>query len=87
MLLVGLLAFEGGGVFGQLGSEPLLVAAQIASASLMFVFFFRLQAVGGRYLPNRAVRTLRADGAGFTIDTAEGPLLGTTEAPVYARPA
>ena len=33
-----------------------------------------LQAVGGRYLPNRAVRTLRADGAGFTIDTAEGPI-------------
>ena len=26
---------------------PLLVLAQIASASAMFVFFFRLQAVGG----------------------------------------
>ena len=33
--------------FGQLSGMPLLVLAQIASASAMFVFFFRLQAVGG----------------------------------------
>ena len=31
----------------QLSGMPLLVLAQIASASAMFVFFFRLQAVGG----------------------------------------
>lgn len=33
--------------FGSLGTVPLLVAAQVASASAMFAFFFRLQAVGG----------------------------------------
>jgi drug/metabolite transporter (DMT)-like permease len=47
MLFAGIMAFEGGGVFGQLAEMPLLVAAQVASASAMFVFFFRLQAVGG----------------------------------------
>jgi len=47
MLLAGIFVFEGGGAFGQLAGDPLLVAAQVASASLMFVFFFRLQAVGG----------------------------------------
>ena len=47
MLLVGLLFLEGIGTFGHLSGMPLLVLAQIASASAMFVFFFRLQAVGG----------------------------------------
>jgi drug/metabolite transporter (DMT)-like permease len=47
MLLIGLLLLEGADVFGQLSGMPLLVLAQIASASAMFVFFFRLQAVGG----------------------------------------
>ena len=47
MLLVGLLFLEGIGTFGHLSSMPQLVLAQIASASAMFVFFFRLQAVGG----------------------------------------
>ncbi len=47
MLLVGIMALEGPGAFGPLGELPLLVAAQVASASLMFAFFFRLQAVGG----------------------------------------
>ena len=35
------------GAFAPLGGMPLLVVAQVASASAMFVFFFRLQAVGG----------------------------------------
>ena len=47
MLLVGLLSLEGVGSFAHLSGMPLLVLAQIASASAMFVFFFRLQAVGG----------------------------------------
>jgi drug/metabolite transporter (DMT)-like permease len=47
MLLAGLLLVEGAGSFGHLSGMPLLVMAQIASASAMFVFFFRLQAVGG----------------------------------------
>ena len=47
MLLIGLLFLEGIGTFGHLSSMPQLVLAQIASASAMFVFFFRLQAVGG----------------------------------------
>ena len=47
MLLVGLLFLEGIGTFSHLSGMPLLVLAQIASASAMFVFFFRLQAVGG----------------------------------------
>jgi drug/metabolite transporter (DMT)-like permease len=47
MLLAGLLFLEGAGSFGDLSGMPLLVLAQIASASAMFVFFFRLQAVGG----------------------------------------
>ena len=47
MLLVGLLFLEGIGTFSHLSGMPLLVVAQIASASAMFVFFFRLQAVGG----------------------------------------
>jgi drug/metabolite transporter (DMT)-like permease len=47
MLLVGLLFLEGIGTFSHLSGMPLLVLAQVASASAMFVFFFRLQAVGG----------------------------------------
>jgi drug/metabolite transporter (DMT)-like permease len=47
MLLVGLLFLEGIGTFSRLSGMPLLVLAQIASASAMFVFFFRLQSVGG----------------------------------------
>jgi drug/metabolite transporter (DMT)-like permease len=47
MLLVGLLFLEGLGTFDHLSGMPLLVLAQVASASAMFVFFFRLQAVGG----------------------------------------
>lgn len=47
MLLAGLLAVDGGGAVATLAAMPLLVAAQVASASAMFVFFFRLQQVGG----------------------------------------
>ncbi|KQZ80829.1 transporter [Mesorhizobium sp. Root157] len=47
MLLAAVLVVQGGEPFGQLGAVPAITAAQIASASAMFVFFFRLQAVGG----------------------------------------
>jgi drug/metabolite transporter (DMT)-like permease len=47
MLAIGILALLDGSAFATLAGLPLLVAAQVASASLMFVFFFRLQAVGG----------------------------------------
>jgi drug/metabolite transporter (DMT)-like permease len=47
MLLAGILALDGGASLGQLAAVPLVTSAQMASASLMFVFFFRLQAVGG----------------------------------------
>lgn len=47
MLLVGLIVLGEGGSFTLLPQIPLLVLAQIASAATMFVFFFRLQAVGG----------------------------------------
>ncbi|WP_119392785.1 DMT family transporter [Taklimakanibacter lacteus] len=47
MLLVGLLVLGEGASFALLPSIPWLVLAQVASASLMFAFFFRLQAVGG----------------------------------------
>lgn len=47
MLLAGILVLQGGSAFAPLGGVPLVVAAQVASASTMFVFFFRLQAVGG----------------------------------------
>lgn len=47
MLLIGILTFQGGGSLGALGAVPLAVVAQVASASAMFAFFFRLQAVGG----------------------------------------
>ena len=47
MLLAGILLQDGGGSFEILGELPLVVLAQAASASAMFAFFFRLQAVGG----------------------------------------
>jgi drug/metabolite transporter (DMT)-like permease len=47
MLLAGLIVLGEGGSFTLLPSMPLLVLAQIASASTMFAVFFRLQAVGG----------------------------------------
>jgi drug/metabolite transporter (DMT)-like permease len=47
MLLTGLIGLGHGGSFALLSGMPLLVLAQIASASAMFAFFFRLQAVGG----------------------------------------
>ncbi|RUW90417.1 DMT family transporter, partial [Mesorhizobium sp. M8A.F.Ca.ET.023.01.1.1] len=47
MLLVGILTLLGGKAFAQLGTVPLILVAQMASASAMFAFFFRLQAVGG----------------------------------------
>ncbi|TPI33362.1 DMT family transporter [Mesorhizobium sp. B3-2-1] len=47
MLLVGILTLLGGKAFIELGTVPLTAVAQMASASAMFAFFFRLQAVGG----------------------------------------
>src|SRR5947207_3906282 len=47
MLLTGLIGLGHGGSFALLAQMPVLVLAQIASASAMFAFFFRLQAVGG----------------------------------------
>lgn len=47
MLLAGLLLVGDGGSFRLLAGLPLLTMAQVASASAMFAFFFRLQAVGG----------------------------------------
>ena len=47
MLLTGLIGLGHGGSFSYLSQMPVLVLAQIASASTMFAFFFRLQAVGG----------------------------------------
>ncbi|RVA86896.1 DMT family transporter, partial [Mesorhizobium sp. M7A.F.Ca.CA.004.01.1.1] len=47
MLLAGILLLFGGEAFAPLGGVPLVVVAQVASASAMFAFFFRLQAVGG----------------------------------------
>ena len=47
MLFAGLLLLHDESSFGLLAGMPLLVLAQIASASAMFVFFFRLQEVGG----------------------------------------
>jgi drug/metabolite transporter (DMT)-like permease len=46
LLLFMLLTGQAAGVLG-LASTPLLSLAQVASAAGMFVFFFRLQAVGG----------------------------------------
>ncbi|MFD2057015.1 DMT family transporter [Mesorhizobium calcicola] len=47
ILFVGILALFGVEAFAPLGGVPLVVVAQVASASAMFAFFFRLQAVGG----------------------------------------
>ena len=47
MLLAALIVTGNAGSFARLPAMPLLVVAQIASASLMFAVFFRLQAVGG----------------------------------------
>lgn len=47
LLLAGILALFGVGAFAPLGGVPLVVVGQVASASAMFAFFFRLQAVGG----------------------------------------
>ncbi|RWC44643.1 MAG: DMT family transporter [Mesorhizobium sp.] len=47
MLFVGIFLLFGGKAFVPLGGVPLVVVAQVASASAMFAFFFRLQAVGG----------------------------------------
>jgi len=47
LLLVGILVLFGVGAFAPLSAVPLVVVAQVASASAMFAFFFRLQAVGG----------------------------------------
>jgi len=47
LLLIGILVLFGVSAFAPLASVPLVVVAQVASASAMFAFFFRLQAVGG----------------------------------------
>jgi len=47
MLLAGIVALYGPAAFGTLATVPLAVIGQAASASAMFAFFFRLQAVGG----------------------------------------
>ncbi len=47
ILLAGVLVSSGGAAFGALAAMPLLVVAQIAASAAMFVFFFRLQVVGG----------------------------------------
>jgi drug/metabolite transporter (DMT)-like permease len=47
MLLAGAAATGEAGAFASLAELSLLVVAQVASASAMFAFFFRLQAVGG----------------------------------------
>lgn len=47
LLIAGILLSGATGSFPLLPSMPLLVAAQVGSASLMFVFFFQLQRVGG----------------------------------------
>ncbi|ESZ40048.1 transporter [Mesorhizobium sp. L103C119B0] len=47
LLLIGILTLFGLSAFAPLRAVPLVVVAQVASASAMFAFFFRLQAVGG----------------------------------------
>lgn len=47
LLLLGILALFGWQAFAPLGGVSLVAAGQVASASAMFAFFFRLQAVGG----------------------------------------
>jgi drug/metabolite transporter (DMT)-like permease len=47
ILLAGILGFHGGEALATLAKVPISVVGQAASASAMFAFFFRLQAVGG----------------------------------------
>jgi drug/metabolite transporter (DMT)-like permease len=47
MLLVGILLVGDAGSFVYLSAIPVLVIAQVAAASAMYAFFFRLQVVGG----------------------------------------
>lgn len=47
MLLAGILLLLGPDGFRHLADVPAVTAGQVASAALMFVFFFRLQAAGG----------------------------------------
>jgi drug/metabolite transporter (DMT)-like permease len=47
MLFLGILALFGFDAFAALARVPWVVAGQAASASALFAFFFRLQAVGG----------------------------------------
>ena len=47
ILLVGIALLPGLSAVGTLAHVPLVAVAQIASSALMFVFFFRLQVVGG----------------------------------------
>lgn len=47
MLLVGIMFLLGLESFRHLADVPAVTAGQVASAALMFVFFFRLQAAGG----------------------------------------
>jgi drug/metabolite transporter (DMT)-like permease len=47
ILFLGILALFGFNAFATLARVPWVVAGQAASASAMFAFFFRLQAVGG----------------------------------------
>ncbi|TPJ33731.1 DMT family transporter [Mesorhizobium sp. B2-8-3] len=47
LLLIGILGLLGTHAFAPLGAVPLVVVGQVVSASAMFAFFFRLQAVGG----------------------------------------
>lgn len=47
LLLLGLAITGNAGSFALLPGIPLLVVAQVVSATTMFAFFFRLQAVGG----------------------------------------
>ena len=47
LLLAGILALPGAGSLSLLAGVPLVVVGQMAAASAMFAFYFRLQAVGG----------------------------------------
>ncbi|TPN75002.1 DMT family transporter [Mesorhizobium sp. CU2] len=47
LLLIGIATLLGKSAFAPLAGVPLVVVGQVASASAMFAFFFRLQAVGG----------------------------------------
>ncbi|MCT7376861.1 DMT family transporter [Chelativorans salis] len=47
MLLLGIILVGDAGAFKLLSGFQILVLAQVAAASIMFAFFFRLQAVGG----------------------------------------